>query len=186
MPSAISLWFYRLVAYPERGRTPMSVMDLPGQSFNEFLSSFVKKHSKTNQDDERQRIWYFGSPSTNKDGEIDGFVKYGVFGFESDLIDSKTRSHRYKRQVADYEQIDLYYQYWHPEDASGALAVMQSFQGRSCISFLNHAIQSDFKTEYPGYTLRIFKVMPADLKGSVFGDRRRQVAKPSGEAGPRG
>lgn len=168
MPASISLWFYRLVAYPDRGRVPVSLMDLPGSSFDDFLTRFVSDHSRTTQDDSRQRIWYFDSPSVSNDGEIDGAVKYGVFGFESDLTNSKTKRHRYKRQVDDYEQIDLYYQYWHPKNSNGALVTMQSFQGRSCISYLNQTFQEDFKNAYPGFTIRISKVMPADLKGSVF------------------
>jgi hypothetical protein len=168
MPAAIGLWFYRLQPYPERGRQPCPATDLPGKSFGDFLRSFVAKHSKVNQDDDRQRIWYFDSPKTDKSGEVDGYIRYGVYGFESDLIDSKTKAHKYKRQVADYEQIDLYYQLWWPEDSDGALAVMQSFQGRSCISFVNAALLEDFRTEYPGYTLRISKLMPDNLRRTVL------------------
>lgn len=168
MPAAIGLWFYQLQPYPERGRTPIPAADLAGTSFGVFLRDFVSKHSRVTQDDDKQRVWYFDPPKTNKPGEVDGYIKYGVFGFESDLIDSKTKAHKYKREVADYEQIDLYYQLWWPEGASGALLAIQSFQGRSCISFVNQALLEAFRETYPGYTLRIRKLMPGNLRGSVF------------------
>lgn len=168
MPSAISLWFYSLQPYPERGRHPVSAEDLPGRTFDEFLKSFVAEQSVATQDSERQRIWYFDTPKLSKVNEIDGFIKYGVYGFESNLIDSKTRKHRFKREVGDFEQIDLYYQFWRSSGAAGALLAMQSFQGRSCISLVTKAAAEAFRKEYPGFTLRIRKLMPASLRATVL------------------
>ena len=168
MPSAISLWFYQVQPYKERGRSPIKASDLPAPSFDKFLKNFVSKQANVTQDDEKQRVWYFDLPSRNKFGEIDGYIKYGAYGFESDLIDSKTKKHRYKRQVGDYEQIDLYYQLWWPPGAAGAILVMQSFQGRSCIGLVNQALLDAFRAAYPDYTLRIRKLMPDNLRGSVF------------------
>lgn len=168
MPAAISLWFYSLQPFPERGRKPVLASQLPGRTFDAFLNKFVKDQSNVTQDSERQRIWFFDKPKVSGANEIDGSIKYGAYGFESDLIDSKTKSHKYRREVGDYEQIGLYYQFWWPENASGALLAMQSFQGRSCITLVTKALADAFKAEYPGFSLRVRKVMPDSLKGSVL------------------
>lgn len=154
--------------YQDRGRVPLDPASLPGKDFNKFLADFVTGHSAVRQDPNNQRIWFFEKPRKAVDGNLDGYIKYGVYGFESDLIDSTTKKHRYKRKVGDYEQIELYFQLWRPASARGALLALQSFQGRSCISYVNQALIEDFRKSYPGFTMKVRKLMPDNLKGSVF------------------
>jgi hypothetical protein len=169
MPAAISLWFYRLEAYGGNGRAKISLADLPGRGFHDFLADFIRSNRTSRHHDELQRVWYFEAPSKSTSDEFDGILKYGVYGFESDLIDSKTKVHRFKREVGDSEQIKLYYQFWWPGRSSdGALCAFQSFQGRSCIWMILDALRLAFRDEYAGHVLHIYKIMPGTLKTSVF------------------
>lgn len=167
MPAAIGLWVYRFDVYPVNGRKPVAInFDELSKPPARVLQKLLKKFRSVVTDDERQRIWYFEEPLNNDRVEVDGYVRYGTYGFESDFIDSKTDTQTYKRESHHYEKIPLYYQFWFPKDQNYGFMLLQSFAGRSCVSYVRDAYRDMFMNSNTGFTLRFRKVVPADLYGS--------------------
>lgn len=169
MPSAVSLYVYRMRIFEANARTPLPFDDSRiAQRLPDFLSNFVAGYAKIKEDHERQRTWFFDPPKHAADGEISGYIRYGTFGFESELFDTKTKKKQYDRKSTDFEQIELYYQFWCPEDEDFALVAFQSFSGRSCIGYVTTALQEEFRSKNKGLTLRIDKVSPQLVDKATF------------------
>lgn len=169
MPAAVSLYIYRIRVFQINGRVPISFEDAQiSTAIPDFIRKFVGAYAKLKEDHERQRTWFFDPPKHDADGEISGYLRYGTFGFESSLYDTKTKAKRYDRKTTDFEQIELYYQFWCPEDQDFALTAFQSFSGRSCISYVIHAIQEEFKAKNKGLSLRIDKIAPQLVHKKTF------------------
>ena len=100
---------------------------------------------------------------------VHGYVYYGTSGFESRLIDIRSREEKYKRQVGDLEEIPLYFKFWLPESASFFLFAFQSFGGRSCVLMVSEAMRNAFEKKYKSHTLRTKKLMPNGQAGSNIG-----------------
>lgn len=167
MSATIGLWIYRIDVYPINGRKSVELDDERlSKSPAGVLQELLVKHSAAVTDEDRQRVWYFEDPTLNEGGETNGYVRYGTYGFESDFIDSKTKEQKYKRESHHYEDIPLYYQFWFPEHGKFALMLMQSFGGRSCISYVRDAIRNLFIKRNGDYSLRFKKIVPADIKTS--------------------
>lgn len=92
---------------------------------------------------------------------LHGYINYGTHGFESKFKDVKTRKEKYSRKATDLEEIPLYFQLWAPDDSKLALIAFQSFQGRSCVTFVRIAMMADFEKQHPEYALTFAVVAPA-------------------------
>lgn len=135
----------------------------------QFISDFITERGQAAVDAEdgtSDRRWYFDPPvHAPSAGNAKGIIRYGQSGFESDLIDLRTRASNYKRKTTDIEMIPLFYEFWHPSPHDFILAFFQSFQGRSCINLLETAMKSSYQDLNPLLSLRIRKLMPAGLGG---------------------
>ena len=171
MPAAISLYVYRMQIYEDRGRKPLSFDDhLISIEVFEFLANFVKDHRRLQEDHDRQRTWFFDRPRRSKGEEVAGLLRYGVFGFESELIDTRTKKKQYDRKSTDFEQIELYYQFWCPDGEDFALLAFQSFSGRSCVGYVFEALKSEFRKTNKNLTLRLEKIAPQIINKATFGN----------------
>lgn len=171
MTATIGLWIYRFEVYPLHGRTKVGMNDealrRPPAA---ILQDLLAAHSAAVTDEDRQRIWYFEEPTLNENGETNGYVRYGTYGFESDFIDSKTKEQKYRRETHHYENISLYYQFWFPKDKHYGLMLLQSFAGRSCVGYVRDAFRNLFVGRNEGYSLRFRKIVPADILAAGFLD----------------
>lgn len=171
MASKIGLRVY-LIAVSEVKKRKSIPLNSAGirTSVASFFSDFAKKHSQVtgaaNQDTERERSWYFEPrPSTNITISK-GYIRYGTFGFESDLVDSKTRTRKYRRRTDDVEIIPLFYEFWHPPGSNYyAFVAFQSFQGRSCIELVTSSMRDAFSKQNPGFQLLFKKLLPTGASG---------------------
>jgi len=85
-------------------------------------------------------------------------------GFESRIIDRSTKEKSYDRKTTDSEEIPLFYEFLYPKAGQDyALALFQSFQGRSCVTKIRTAFRTEFKDQHHGYTVNVKKLMPGDL-----------------------
>jgi len=89
---------------------------------------------------------------------------YGSTGFESDLVDSKSKKLRYKRQVTDIETTPLYYRFWIPTSGNYGLVALQIHGLRSCIGRIQHAFATFFRRSNPGYHLSFSAIVPQELE----------------------
>lgn len=131
-----------------------------------FIEDFANKNSSSIQDDTIERSWYFERKITNSGSNVRGHVRYGTFGFESALVDSKTKQKKYQRKTTDIEEIPLFFDFWIPARSKFGLVAFQSFQGRSCINLVMKSMKEAFEKESPGCILVFRKLMPVDLRGS--------------------
>lgn len=171
MASTIGLRIYQIIVHRVRDRTPLS-FTCGGfrKPPHEFLIEFPQDFATANQDAERERSWYFEPKDVVRPTSSKGYVHYGMYGFESDMVDARTKKRNYRRQATDVEEIPLYYEFWHPREATYALAAFQSFHGRSCINLVLTAMQQSFSKLNPGFDLLFRKLQPAGPGSSIYQD----------------
>ena len=131
-----------------------------------FFFFFFGKNTEINDHSRKQRSWYFEKNLNSEPSSLYGYIKYGTYGFESDLIDRKTKENNYRRKAGDLEEIPLYFHFWIPEGSSFGLVAFQSFGSRSCVTILIDAATKMYSEKRKGYKLRFRKLMPEDVKGS--------------------
>jgi hypothetical protein len=93
-----------------------------------------------------------------------GIIRYGSSGYESEIIDRRTRTLRLKREVTDMDVIPLYFRFWVPERGDYALIALQTFGQRSCVNRFQQAFESFFRTSYDGYRVTYSAVVLTDLE----------------------
>lgn len=169
MTSTIGLRVYAITVHRRGDSTKVSFK--PGTMKllpTKFISSFIPNHTNIMQNNEMERTWYFDEKFSRGSGNSSGYILYGTFGFESNLIDNKTKSKRYRRRATDIEEIPLFYEFWSPPASDFSLVCFQSFQGRSCIGLVISRMQDLFEVANPGFILEFKKLIPADGKGGIY------------------
>lgn len=168
MTATIGIRVYR-VEFRQRGTAkPLSfTSNLMEKHPKDFIEEFVKNNANIVNSKENERSWYFDRKEDPREG-IRGYVRYGTYGFESNLVDTKTKKSNYRRKTTDVEEIPLYFEFWVPRNSQHCLAAFQSFQGRSCISLVAAKMKEDFERINQDCLINFKKVLPSDLKGSIF------------------
>ncbi len=170
MAGSIGIRVYMITLH-ERGdktKLPFDTEGLASSPYS-FITQFVSDHTTITQNADQERSWYFEEKEAQVEGDSRGYVHYGTFGFESDLIDTKTKAKNYRRKATDIEEIPLFYEFWCPEDSDHGFVAFQSFQGRSCIALVMKKMQDKFEIRNPGYLLKFKKLVPSDKSGSAYG-----------------
>lgn len=162
MPFAIGLRFYKIEIRHKAGKEPLDVGP-GGQPCDlfDFFEHFVEQKSDPTEEQSEPRSWFFEKIQTNSIRTIHGYINYGTHGFESKLKDVKTKKEKYSRLSTDLEEIPLYFQIWVPSGSTSAFVCFQSFQGRSCVSFVRNAAGAYFKKNYPDYMMSFSIIVPA-------------------------
>jgi hypothetical protein len=170
MANAIGLRCYLITARKERHTETLPFEDSEFDlSPAPFLQNFVENNSEPVSDTERERSWYFEPRSFGPtQGSSKGYIHYGTFGFESNLVDSRTKRAEFRRKVDHVEEIPLFYEIWRPKGADYAFAAFQSFAGRSCVTLVGERIEEAFRTANPGYILMLKKLVPNDGSASLY------------------
>jgi len=169
MASSIGVRVYQAYVTQRRSYKPLKIDDPKiANPAPTFLKGFISKNVSINQRSDIERSWYFEEkPNTNLNGSH-GYVHYGTFGFESNLVDTKTKVKNYRRQSTDVEEIPLFYEIWFPKSADYGLIAFQSFQGRSCVQIVMSRMIEEFEKANPGHSLRFKKLLPTDAKSTFF------------------
>ncbi|WP_152414795.1 hypothetical protein [Blastomonas sp. AAP53] len=166
MASAIGLRGYLITAHKkgERAMIPFSSTEL-NITPPKFFTKFVADHDEAVQHAEKERSWYFEERDEDGKGNSKGYTHYGTFGFESDFVNSKTKTKKYRREIDDTEEIPLFYEFWWPDNKNFCFAAFQSFQGRSCIGLVMEQAKDEFAARNPGYVLKYQKLIPSEGSG---------------------
>ncbi|QRE73545.1 hypothetical protein [Methylobacterium aquaticum] len=169
MGAAIGIRVYRVDFLTKSSREALPFdSDKLARHPQEFIKDFVDRHSTHIKDDQTERSWYFENKTNQFESNIKGYVRYGTFGFESNIVDSNTKRSNYKRKITDVEEIPLFFDFWTPKQSKFGLVAFQSFQGRSCIGLVMAKMRKDFEQENPRCLLNFRKLMPVDLEKSEF------------------
>ena len=171
MSTKVGMRVYKMTVYRQRAYKSVP-FDVDGMvvTLQDFAGTFVKQHrgarDSTPEEAERDRRWHF-QPYKSDPGSHRGVVRYGISGFESDLVDSKTNKHEFRRQTTHVEIVPLFYEFWFPPGCDHAFAVFQSFGARSCFELVSTKMRTDFAKGNPGFLLRFTKQMPTG-KGGIY------------------
>ncbi|MBY3504007.1 MULTISPECIES: hypothetical protein [Rhizobium/Agrobacterium group] len=169
MAFSIGLRVYQVTVYREKDKAPLKLTeDGSATDLFSFLLDFVGKRGVASDREDLQRSWFMEQRGTPSSESIQGYVNYGTYGFESNLVDRKTKKNNYRRKPGDLEEIPLYFKFWMPKGESFGLAAFQSFQARSCVQLVVGSASEMFSTKYKGYRLWFRKLMPEDVKSSAL------------------
>ena len=160
-----------MLSVAERGNPKAGISFNSGRlqsHFPKILSNFVDKNNSPNSSDELERTWFFEKSPKSTELNIIGRVGYGTYGFESNFKNNTTKKVNYHRKTDDVEEIPLYFHFWTPGKNSFSFVVFQSFQGRSCVQLVLEKLKEEFELRHPDLILKIRKMVPTDLSGSVY------------------
>lgn len=141
-----------------------------GNFLAQALPKMIAKYSTPiDGETSRPRPWYFDSANT--DGfATSGTILYGSTGFESDIVDGKTRKLRYKRSVTDLDVIPIYFRFWIPDCGELALMALQTFGQKSCVRRVQVAVSDSIKSVSEHHTLDIKPVVLSSTKRFLDGN----------------
>jgi len=169
MASAIGVRIYRISVHGRRATGDVDLHDgeleLPA---TDFITNFVATHNTPVESEELERTFYFEEKEAPSTGSSRGYIHYGTFGYESNIIDPKTKEKKYRRMTTDVEEIPLYYEFWCPSSSKTAFAAFQSFGGKSCIGLVMKKMRDRFEVANPGYLLVFQKVTASNARGTAY------------------
>lgn len=175
MSSSISLRVYLITLQRRGDRTRLPFNELPGTDpIPALINRFVATFSSITEDHDKERSWHFEESAPGTHGSSKGVIHYGTFGFESNLVDTRTRKRKYKRRTTDSEVIPLFYEFWRPSKASHIFVVFQSFQGKSCVNLVLSKLQEFFQESYEDYRFVFKKLIPNDSSDNVYRNNKVQ------------
>lgn len=104
MASSVSVRVYLLQVQRRGIRKKLSFDALSdGIPVPAYVSQFISDCSITTEDAERERSWHFEEREKGDLGTSKGYIRYGISGFESRIVDSRTRKAKYNRKTTDSE-----------------------------------------------------------------------------------
>lgn len=160
--SKIGLYVYQLCLYDTHNHqeVPLAANGI-GSELNEFLPIFVRGKRTTLQNNNIERSWRL-VPEVDDGRSRHGIVRYGTYGYTSDIINPEDNEVLYNRNATDVEEIPLYYKFWVPENGNFGFAALQSFRERSCVVQVLGELAREFNQRYDHVRLTPRKVMPAN------------------------
>lgn len=136
------------------------------------ILAFVRKccanFSKKPLDDGASKVVRF-EPSSDFKNSAHGLLKYGKYGYGSEVEDRKSGVVEHVRTVDQADTIPLYYRFWFAAGKSYGLIGLQSFGGSSCVDIVNRALARTYEMMNPDWRLTIAKLMPNDAK--LYGNK---------------
>lgn len=108
-------------------------------------------------------------PSNSFKNSAHGLLRYGKYGYGSEVEDRKSGVVQHIRTVDQADTIPLYYRFWFAPGKTYGLIGLQSFGGSSCVDIVNRALANTYEMMHPDWRLTIAKLMPNDAK--LYGNR---------------
>lgn len=93
-----------------------------------------------------------------------GLIRYGTFGYGTDVEDVRTGSVSHIRTTDEADTIPLYYRFWWPDAYTYGLWAFQSFSGRSCATSILSEIRDYYRSKFPDWRLEAKKIVHDELK----------------------
>lgn len=88
-----------------------------------------------------------------------GIVRYGTFGYGTDVEDVATGSIAHTRTTEQADTIPLYYRMWWPDGYSYGLFAFQSYSGKSCATAILSEIRAFYRDKFPDWRLEAKKIV---------------------------
>lgn len=168
MSFKIGLRVYRVECKAVDAKNKTSKGSISQSDLNKYFKSFLDSHNDFSDRDDMQRSWYVDVIKTQKDNILHGTIRYGTYGFSSDLIDKKTKKTNYERKIDDSEVIPIYYMIWSPPNENYSLIGLQSFGPRSCVTIFTEALKFSLAKKYKGHRLYFNKLTYDDSSSTIL------------------
>ncbi|WP_438991351.1 hypothetical protein [Lentibacter sp.] len=133
-----------------------------------FIRNCCSAFSKKPLDDGEAKIVRF-EPSADFKNSAHGVLRYGKYGYGSQVEDKNSGVLEHTRTVDQADMIPLYYRFWLAEGKSYGLVGLQSFGGLSCVDIVNRALVNAHKMMHKDWQLTMTKVMPNDV--AIYGNK---------------
>lgn len=163
--SKIGMYVYQLCLSNAHNYQPVPLAtEGLGSELYEFLPHFVRGKRTSMQNNNIERSWRL-VPEADDGRSRHGIVRYGTYGFSSDIIDPEGEEGEevlFNRSANHVEEIPLYYKFWVPENGNFGFAAFQSFRDRSCVGQVLGELAREFNQRYDNVKLTPRKVMPAN------------------------
>ncbi|MFC5738650.1 hypothetical protein [Sinirhodobacter huangdaonensis] len=158
--SKIGLYVYQLCLFNAQNyqQIPLANAGI-GSELYEFLPQFVRGKVAALQNNNIERSWRL-EPAQDEGRSRHGIVRYGTYGYSSNIINPDDNEVLFNRNATDVEEIPLYYRFWVPDAGNFGFATLQSFRDRSCVSQVLGELTSEFNRRYNHIRLTPRKVMP--------------------------
>lgn len=88
-----------------------------------------------------------------------GMIRYGTFGYGTDVEDVTTGLIAHTRTTKQADTIPLYYRLWWPDGYSYGLFAFQSYSGKSCASSILSEIRSFYSDRFADWKLEAKKIV---------------------------
>lgn len=128
-----------------------------------FTRNCCTAFSKKSLDDGKTKVVRF-EPKNDFKNSAHGLLKYGKYGYGSQVEDRKSGVVEHNRTVDQADVIPLYYRFWFAEGKSYGLIGLQSFGGISCVDIVHRALVNTHQLMYGDWRLTVTKLMPNDVK----------------------
>ena len=123
---------------------------------------FVKTASSDDGSEGEKRSHRF-LPEKDDAHSIHGLIRYGSFGYATEVENVNTGIVEHKRTLNEADTIPLYYRFWWPPSYSYGLWAFQSYSGRSCASAVLGEFRSHYRENYVGWKFESKKVVPSEI-----------------------
>lgn len=145
---------------------------------NVFVQNFFSDDSVIVSDTNAQRSWHITdlvyTDSSNRN--FYGILRYGMYGYESTIVDMKTQEVRHHRKTDEADIIPLVFHFWAPEGFSWAYISLQSHGGRSCVGSVQKAISAKFEKSHPKHKIRFTNISPSNGDmSSIFDQKVKKI-----------
>lgn len=162
--SIVGLHIYSVTQHKKRNKIKIEFSkNGDGARLRDYADRFFRLHSTPDDDENNSRTWFF-EPKPNNGNSYHGIIRYGSSGYESDIIDRKSRDLNYKRKVTDIDVIPLYYRLWVPSAGEFALLALQTFGQRSCVNRVQSALIRGYSANNNGHLIVVKPIVPTKLK----------------------
>ncbi|MDE0591589.1 hypothetical protein OU789_16745 [Halocynthiibacter sp. C4] len=163
----IGLRIYKVQVYHNHNSEVLTSDSGPADLLN-FVKVCCSAFSTNQLDDGTSKVVRF-EPKPDCTNGAHGLLKYGKYGYGSQVEDRTSGIIQHTRTVDQADTIPLYYRFWFAPGKSYGLLALQSFGGNSCVDIVNRALVEAHKQMYEDWQLTMAKVMPNDVK--LYGDK---------------
>lgn len=143
----------------------------PPQDIQKAVRDFVNRYSTKNlvrvasSEDgaEGEKRSHKFLPEKDDFHSIHGLIRYGSFGYGTDVENVATGQLAHKRTTQEADTIPLYYRFWWPPGYSYGLWAFQSYSGKSCATAILSEFRSEYRDNFPDWKCEAKKIVPNEI-----------------------
>jgi len=150
--------------------------DKGNKSVREIVSELMT-HLKTKAqvDAEAQQLLRVSKLQQDKT-DIWGIVEAGDYGYEAQLLDSKTLSTSYNKGVDEAEMVPLYFRFHLPDNGDTGIWIVQRLGNRGAFSAVKNMLNNYWQVTTPDHLLAIARFVPTSVMESLTNGGVKEIS----------